>query len=108
MAPRPTEVTLLAKLMLPPGYSKDQLEDAKVLAKEMITKLDESRQDVEQWILSAKTSSKGPSISVGPWTTKNQAVKAASKLAFDDDPNTTPGVGYLIHRLQHPVWLDKW
>lgn len=102
MAPRPTEVSLVAKMMDP-----EASDDAKDLARDIIDALDEARSDREWWLVSARTIKDGPSITVGPYSTRNQAVKAASKIAFADDPNTTPGLGYLVHKMNPPSWLDK-
>lgn len=103
MAPRPTEITLVAKMMDP-----ECSDDAKALARDIIEALDEARSDREAWLVSARTLRNGPSLTVGPFSTKNQAVKAASKIAFADDPNTTPGLGYLIHKMNPPSWLNKY
>lgn len=100
---RPTEVNLLAKMMDP-----EVSDDAKALAKDMVDALDEARSDRDYWLVSARTMRDGPALTVGPFSTKNQAVKAASKLAFADDPNLTPGLGYLIHKMNPPSWLEKW
>jgi len=67
-----------------------------------------AREDREYWLVSARTMRDGPALTVGPFSTKNQAVKAASKLAFADDPASTPGLGYLIHKMNPPSWLEKW
>lgn len=103
MAPRPTEVKLVAKMM-DPDVSQESMD----LARDIIEALDEARQDREYWLLSARTLKDAPTITVGPFSTKNQALKAASRLAFADDPATTPGVGALIHNMKPPVWLDKY
>lgn len=103
MAPRPTEINLVAKMMDP-----ECSEDAKALARDIIEALDESRADREWWLVSARTLKDAPTITVGPFSTKNQAMKAASRIAFADDPATTPGLGALIHNMKPPAWLDKW
>lgn len=100
---RPTEITLLAKMMDPTAS-----EDAKALAREMIEALDESRTERDQWIITARTLKDGPVVTVGPFNTKNAAMKAAKKLSFADNPESTPGLGMLIHQMKHPVWLDKY
>lgn len=103
MAPRPTEVKLVAKMMDP-----DVSEDAMELARNIIDALDAARADREQWLVSARTMREGPTLTVGPWSTKNQALKAAGKIAFADDPNSTPGLGWLVHKMYPPGWLDKY
>lgn len=102
MAPRPTEITAVAKI-LDPSLS----DDAKIMAREIIEKMDELRLEREQWIVSIRNGAASPVVSTGPWTTKNQAMKAAAKVAFVDDPNTTPGVGWFVHRMMPPPWLDS-
>lgn len=103
MAPRPTEINLVASMMDP-----ECSDDAKALARDIIEALDESRSDREWWLVSARTLRDGPAVTVGPYSTRNQALKAASRLAFADDPNTTPGLGYLVHMMKPPTWLEKW
>lgn len=105
MAPRPTEITLLAKMMAPGG---DDMDDAKELARDMIEALDKVRLEREQWVISVRNGSKSPVTTIGPFGTKNQAMKGTAKLAFDDDPDTTPGVGWIVHRMYQPTWLDKY
>lgn len=102
MALRPTEVKLVAELMDP-----NLSEESVLLAREIIEALDQSRKEREQWIVAARTMKNGPHIMVGPFSTKNQAVKGYKKLAYVDDPNTTPGVGAVICKMYHPVWLDS-
>jgi hypothetical protein len=82
-------------------------DDAKSLARDIIDALDEARSDREWWLVSARTLKDGPSITVGPYSTRNQALKAASRIAFADDPATTPGLGYLVHMMKPPSWLDR-
>lgn len=101
MAVRPTEVKLVAKLMDP-----ELSDEAKALAKEIIEALDEARLEREQWGIATRTMKNGPTLLIGPFSTKNQAVKAFGKVAFVDDPNTTPGVGGYITKMYQPAWLD--
>jgi phosphoribosylcarboxyaminoimidazole (NCAIR) mutase len=93
-------VKLLAKMM-DPTCSDDALD----LAKEMIEALDASRTKRDMWIVSARTMKNAPVITVGVFSTKNQAMKAASTIPFCDDPEVTPGVGALIHNMKPPEWL---
>lgn len=99
---RPTEITLVAKMMDP-----EASEEAKALARDIIDALDAARADRDYWLVSARTLRNGPSITVGPYSTKNQAMKAAAKIPFADDPWTTPGLGYLVHNMKPPTWLDN-
>lgn len=99
---RPTEVTLLAKMMDPTVS-----DESKDLARDMIEALDASRVEREQWVIYARTLKDGPIITVGPFNTKTQAMKASKRIAFADDPQSTPGLGMLITSMRHPVWLDK-
>lgn len=102
MAPRPTEITLVAKMMDP-----DVSEDAKELARNIIDALDAARTDREWWLVSARTIRNGPTLTVGPYSTKNQAIKAAGKIAFADDPAKFPGLGWMVHKMNSPTWLDS-
>jgi hypothetical protein len=77
------------------------------MAREAIEALDKVRADKEMWILSARTMKEGPIINVGPWTTKNQAMRAVKRLAFVDDPHETPGLGALVMRMRTPQWLES-
>lgn len=103
MAPRPTEITLVAKMMDP-----EASEDAKALARDIIEALDAARADREWWLVSARTLKDGPTLTIGPFSTKNQALKASGRVAFADDPATTPGLGLMVHKMQPPTWLDRW
>ena len=91
----------MAKMMDP-----DASDDAKALARDIIDALDAARADREWWLVSARTIRDGPAITVGPYSTKNQAMRAAQKIAFADDPMTTPGLGYLVYKMNPPAWLD--
>lgn len=101
MAPRPTEVKLLAKMMDP-----DVSDDALALAKDMIEALDKSREDRDSWLASARTMKGGPIVTVGPFSTQTQAMKAMGKIPFADDPATTEGLGAMIHKMHPPKWLE--
>lgn len=79
-------------------------EDALALARDMIEALDDARQDREQWVASARLLHNGPMISIGPYSTKNQALKALGRLSAAD---SGPDVGGLVHRMNSPAWLDK-
>lgn len=100
MAVRPTEIKLVAQMMDP-----DVSEEAKALAREIIVALDDARQDREQWILGFRSHEKLPAMYTGPWSTKTQAVRAAQRVVFEQDPNTTPGVGYVVTRMMGPDWI---
>lgn len=102
MAPRPTEVTLVAKIMDP-----DVSEDAKELARNIIDALDAAREDREWWVVSARTIRNGPTLTIGPYSTKNQALKAAGKIAFADDPTQHAGLGWMVHNMKPPNWLES-
>ena len=97
---RPTEVKLVAQIL-----DSEASDEAREMAKEIIEVIDKSRTNLEQWVLSFKVSAKSPVITVGPWTTKNQALKATKLICFDDDPMTTPGVGWYVHKMNTPTWL---
>ena len=77
------------------------------MAREAIEALDEVRSKREQWVVAARTMKDGPIIQVGPWTTKNQAMRAVNKIAFADSPSDTPGCGALVIRMRTPEWLDS-
>jgi len=102
MAPRPTEITLVAKMMDP-----DVSDDAKELARNIIDALDAMRADREWWLVSARTLRNGPTLTVGPYSTKNQALKAAAKISFADDPDKVPGLGWIVHNMKPAAWLDS-
>jgi len=101
MAPRPTEVTLLAKMMDP-----DVSPDAKDLAKDMIEALDKAREDRDQWIVTARTMTGGPIVTVGPFSTMLQASKAMKKISFVDTEGE--GVGAMILNMKPVSWIDKY
>lgn len=101
MAPRPTEVTLVAKIMDP-----EVSDEAKEMARNIIDALDAARADREWWLVSARTLRNGPTLTVGPYSTRNQALKAAGRIAFADDPNQHPGLGWMVHNMKPPSWLD--
>jgi hypothetical protein len=97
---RPTEIKLVAQMMDP-----DLSEESKVLAREIIEALDEARAEREQWVVAFRNHVLAPTIVMGPWSTKTQAIRAANAIAFQQDPNATPGVGYLATRLMGPNWV---
>lgn len=101
MAPRPTEVTLLAKMMDP-----DLSDDAKALAKDMIEALDKAREDRDQWIVTARTMVGGPIITVGPFSTMLQAGKAMKKISFVDLDGE--GVGAMFLNMKPVSWINKY
>lgn len=98
--PSPAEVKAVAKILDP-----DVSEEALDMARECIEALDEVRVKKDQWILAARTMRDGPIVAVGPWTTKNQALRAVDKVAFVDAPADTEGVGALIFKVRQPEWL---
>jgi hypothetical protein len=102
MAVRPTEIKLVAKMMDP-----DISDEAKALAKEIIVALDTARQENDQWSIMARTMKGGPYLAIGPFSTKNQAMKGLKRVAFADDPMTTPGVGAWVGKMYQPPWLDR-
>lgn len=81
----------------------DDIEEA---ARAVITALDEVRGTKDQWIVVARPLAGGPYISVGPWTTQNQAVKA-SKSIVSAHREPTPGTGMAVIKMYQPEWLSK-
>ncbi len=102
MAPRPTEIRKVAELMDPSGS-----EESKALALEIINALDAMRLDRDQWIVGFRSSQNTPNTFMGPWSTKNQAMRAAAKVAFLENPETTPGVGWVVSKMYGPTWIDS-
>ena len=102
MKPSPNEVKAVARV-LDPTMSDEAMD----MAREAIEALDQVRAGKDMWIMSARTIKDGPIINVGPWTTKNQALRATKQLAFADDPNETPGLGVMVMRMRTPDWLES-
>lgn len=100
MPVRPTEIKLVAQLMDP-----DVSEESKALAREIIEAIDQARADREQWVVAFRNHETSPVVVMGPWSTKTQALRAANAVAFQQDPLTTPGVGYLVTRMMGPNWV---
>lgn len=99
MAPRPTEVKLVAKLM-DPEISEDSMD----LAREIIEALDQARQDRDAWVVVARTMKDGPVLTVGPFSTVLQASKAMHKIPFAD---LGEGVGARLAPLRTTKWIDE-
>jgi hypothetical protein len=102
MRPSPNEIKAVARV-LDPSLSEESMD----MAREAIEALDKVRLNKDMWILSARTLKNGPILSIGPWTTKNQAMRALKQVAFADDPNTTPGLGAIVMRMRNPEWLES-
>lgn len=81
----------------------DDIEDA---ARAVITALDEVRATKDQWIVVARPLARGPIVSVGPWTTHNQASKASQSLVSAHTEPTT-GTGMAVVKMYQPDWIDK-
>lgn len=81
----------------------DDVEDA---AKAAIAALDEVRSGKEQWIVVARPLAGGPYVSVGPWTTHNQAAKASQHIV-SAHKEPTPGTGMAVMRMHQPEWIEK-
>lgn len=84
----------------------DASPEAKDLAKDMIEALDKSREDRDQWIVTARTMVGGPIITVGPFSTMLQASKAMKKIAFVDPEGA--GVGAMFLNMKPVSWIDKY
>jgi hypothetical protein len=80
-------------------------EDAIDMAVEIVEAVLDIEGDRDQWALIARLDPQSPYLGVGTWTTKNQAMKAATKLV-----GSTPdreGTGSLVLPLKKPDWLDN-
>lgn len=100
MKPSPREIKAVVEAL---SREFDDIEDA---ARAAITALDEVRVTKDQWIVVARPLAGGPDIAVGPWTTKNQALKASEEfVSAHKEP--TPGTGKIIMSMRQPNWLEK-
>jgi hypothetical protein len=88
MAPKPTEIKMVAALL------EEEHPDAQSLARSIILALDEKRLSDPQFILG--TMYDGLPLVWGPFATANQAAKAASKLAM---PRTLEGRVLRLYRI---------
>lgn len=85
------------------GREYDSVEDAAKAAIEAYESVASTR---EQWIVVARPLAGGPYMSVGPWTTRNQATKASVNIV-SAHREPTEGTGIAIMRMYQPDWLDK-
>lgn len=88
MRVKPTEIRLVASLL------EEEHPDAESLAKEIIARLDEKRMSDPVYTLG--TMFHGVPLLWGPFSTANQAAKAASKLAM---PVELPGRVIQLRRI---------
>ena len=101
MKPSPREIKAVVEAL---SREFDDIEDA---ARAAITALDEVRVTKDQWIVVARPLAGGPYVAVGPWTTKNQALKASrSFVSAHKDDNS--GTGLVVMSMNQPEWIDRW
>lgn len=81
----------------------DTVEDAAKAAIEAYQSVNKTR---DQWIVVARILAGGPILSVGPWTTENQARKASQHLV-SAHREPTEGTGMSILRMYQPDWVKK-
>lgn len=81
----------------------DSVEDAAKAAIEAYESIASTR---DQWIVVARPLADGPYLSVGPWTTQNQAAKASRSLV-SAHREPTPGTGMAIIKMYQPDWITK-
>lgn len=81
----------------------DSVEDAAKAAIEAYEKVAATR---DQWIVVARPLAGGPCVSVGPWTTRNQADKASRHLVSAHRTETA-GTGMAIMKMYQPDWVKK-
>lgn len=98
--PSPREIKAVTAVL---DAEHDDIEEA---ARAVIAALDEVRSSKEQWIVVARPLAGGPYLSVGPWTTLNQAVKASTSLV-SAHKEPTEGTGMTVMRMYQPDWLNK-
>lgn len=98
--PSPREIKAVTAVL---DAEFDDIEEA---ARAVITALDEVRSGKEQWIVVARPLAGGPYLSVGPWTTRNQATKASVDIV-SAHKEPTEGTGIAIMRMYQPDWLAK-
>lgn len=96
--PSPREIKAVSAVL---DTEFDDIEDA---ARAVIAALDEVRASRDQWILVARPLAGGPILSVGAWTTENQARKASQNLV-SAHREPTEGTGMAIIRMRQPEWL---
>lgn len=98
--PSPREVKAVAAAL---DAEYDDIDDA---ARAVITALDEVRATKDQWIVVARPLANGPIVSVGPWTTHNQAAKASTSIV-SAHKEPTDGTGMAVVKMYQPDWINK-
>jgi hypothetical protein len=81
----------------------DSLEDAAKAAIEAYESVAATR---DQWIVVARPLAGGPYVSVGPWTTHNQASKASRHLVSAHN-QPAEGTGMAVMKMYQPDWVKK-
>lgn len=98
--PSPREIKAVTAVL---DAEFDDIEEA---ARAVIAALDEVRASKDQWIVVARPLAGGPYVSVGPWTTHNQASKASQHLV-SAHKEPTQGTGMAVMKMYQPDWLNK-
>jgi len=94
------EVTEIKKAL---DHEYEELIDAALAAAEAYEKVHVTR---EQWIVVARPLRDGPVVTVGPWTTRNQA-EVAEKQFVSAHRDSNEGTFSFVTRMYQTSWMQK-